>query len=193
MIKWEDLNLAHEGTIYLDDIEEVPLELQVKLLRILETRELEKVGSSKAIPIDIRLIASTKRDLRELVNEGKFREDLYYRLKVFPINIPPLRERKNDINHLILYFTEKYSYINKIIIEPDAQEALVNYNWPGNIRELKNLMERLILLATDGVITKDLIPLSITQPGFSDILSSSSDKILNQTLADVELSLITMH
>ncbi|VAW26376.1 Two-component system response regulator protein, partial [hydrothermal vent metagenome] len=105
--------LANEGTIYLDDIDDVPLELQVKLLRVLEEREIEKVGSSKAIPIDVRLIASTKRDLLELVKEGKFREDLYYRLKVFPIDLPPLRERRNDIEYLIYYYIDKFKN-NKI-------------------------------------------------------------------------------
>jgi two-component system, NtrC family, response regulator len=182
--------LANEGTIYLDDIDDVPLDLQVKLLRVLEEREIEKVGSTKAIPIDIRFIASTKRDLKELVDEGKFREDLYYRLKVFPIILPPLRERKKDIKHLINYFIDKYSYINKITIAPETQNILVNYNWPGNVRELKNLMERLILLATNGEITKDLIPLSITQPQIKNLFSKSAKKSLEQTIADVEISLI---
>lgn len=182
--------LANEGTIYLDDIDDVPLELQVKLLRVLEEREIERVGSTKAIPIDIRLIASTKRNLKELVEEGKFREDLYYRLKVFPITLPSLRERKADINHLITYFINKYSYINKVRIEPEALTTLVNYNWPGNVRELKNLMERLVLLATKGEITKNLLPLSITQPHFSNILKNPTSNSLEQTMSDVEISLI---
>jgi len=182
--------LANEGTIYLDDIDDVPLDLQVKLLRVLEEREIERVGSTKAIPIDIRLIASTKRDLKELVDEGKFREDLYYRLKVFPIILAPLRERKKDIKHLINYFIDKYNYINKITITPEARDILVNYSWPGNVRELKNLMERLILLATNGEITKELIPLSITQPQIKNLFAKSSKKSLEQTIADVETSLI---
>ncbi len=182
--------LANEGTIYLDDIDDAPLDLQVKLLRVLEEREIEKVGSAKPIAIDIRLIASTKHNLKELVKEGKFREDLYYRLKVFPINLPPLRERKKDIKYLINYYIQKYSYINKITINDDALESLINYNWPGNVRELKNLMERLILLATNGIITKNLIPLSITQPLFSSALTNTSQKSLEQTIADVEISLI---
>jgi two-component system, NtrC family, response regulator len=182
--------LANEGTIYLDDIDDVPLELQVKLLRVLEEREIERVGSAEAIPIDIRLIASTKRDLKELVDEGKFREDLYYRLKVFPITLPPLRERKNDIKHLIKYFTDKYSYINKVKIEPETLNILINYRWPGNVRELKNLIERLVLLATNGEITKNLIPLSITQPHFSNILKNPTSNSLEQTMSEVEISLI---
>jgi two-component system, NtrC family, response regulator len=182
--------LAHQGTIYLDDIDDVPLELQVKLLRVLEEREIERVGSTKAIPIDIRLIASTKRNLKELVEEGKFREDLYYRLKVFPITLPSLRERKADINHLISYFINKYSYINKVRIKPEALTTLVNYSWSGNVRELKNLMERLVLLATNGEITKNLLPLSITQPHFSNILKNPTSNSLDQTMSDVEISLI---
>lgn len=182
--------LANEGTIYLDDIDDVPIDLQVKLLRVLEEREIEKVGSAESIPIDVRLIASTKRDLKELVQEGKFREDLYYRLKVFPINLPPLRERKKDIKYLINFFIKKYSYVNKIDITPDAIEELVNYNWPGNIRELKNLMERLVLLSTNGEINKAIIPISITAPHFSDALTNISGKTLEQTVSDIEVSLI---
>jgi len=183
--------LANEGTIYLDDIDDVPLELQVKLLRVLEEREIEKVGSTKAIPIDIRLIASTKRDLKELVEEGKFREDLYYRLKVFPITLVPLRERKKDIKHLIAYFIDKYSYINKVNIEPYALTILINYSWPGNVRELKNLMERLVLLATNGIITKNLLPLSLTQPSIKNVISNTLGQPLDKTVANLEISLIS--
>jgi two-component system, NtrC family, response regulator len=182
--------LAHQGTIYLDDIDDIPLDLQVKLLRVLEEREIEKVGSTKAIPIDVRLIASTKRDLIELVHEGKFREDLYYRLKVFPINLPSLRERKKDIKPLIHHFIEKYSFINKVAIDKEAMDFLVNYNWPGNIRELKNLMERLILLATEGIIHRDLIPLGITQPIVSGSLKNLKGKSLDQAVSDIEITLI---
>lgn len=183
--------LADQGTIYLDDIDDVPLDLQVKLLRVLEEREIEKVGDTKAIPIDVRLIASTKRNLKELVEERKFREDLYYRLKVFPINLPPLRERKKDIKYLINYFIDKYSYINRVTLAPESLDLLVNYNWPGNIRELKNLMERLILLATNGKITKDLIPLSITQPSIKNAFSTNLGQPLDKTVANLEISLIS--
>ena len=162
------------------------------MLRVLEEREIEKVGSSKPIPIDVRLIASTKRDLKDLVKEGKFREDLYYRLKVFPINLPPLRARKNDISYLINYYINKFSYINKVQIEPSALEALIHYDWPGNIRELKNLIERLVLLATDGVITKSLLPNSIfTQPlSITNIQTDGLKKPLAETISDVEITLI---
>jgi DNA-binding NtrC family response regulator len=183
--------LANGGTLYLDDIDDIPLNLQVKLLRVLEERELEKVGSSKAIPIDIRLIASTKRDLLELVEEGKFREDLYYRLKVFPINLPPLRERKNDIEHLIYYYINKFKN-DSITIEKEALKFLINYNWPGNIRELKNLVERLVLLATNtGVISKNTLPLSITQPSIKNVFSNNLGQSLDKIVANLEISLIS--
>ncbi|MBK5209243.1 MAG: sigma-54-dependent Fis family transcriptional regulator [Flavobacteriaceae bacterium] len=181
--------LANEGTIYLDDIDDVPLDLQVKLLRVIEEREIEKVGSAKPIAINIRLIASTKRDLKELVQEGKFREDLYYRLNVFPISLPPLRERKEDIKYLIDFFIEKYGYINKIAVEANAKQELINYNWPGNIRELKNLIERLVLLATNGTIDKRMLPLSITEPFFSDTLNIVG-KTFEESVTDFEVSLI---
>ncbi len=182
--------LANEGTIYLDDIDDVPLELQVKLLRVLEEREIEKVGSSKSIPIDVRLIASTKRDLLELVKEGKFREDLYYRLKVFPVDLPPLRERRNDIEHLVYYYIDKFKN-DKITIEKEVLKYLINYNWPGNIRELKNLIERLVLLATNGIISKNLLPLTITQPSIKNAFSNNLGQSLDKTVANLEISLIS--
>jgi len=182
--------LANNGTIYLDDIDDIPLELQVKLLRVLEEREIEKVGSAKAIPIDVRLIASTKRDLLELVKEGAFREDLYYRLKVFPINLPPLRERKKDIEHLINFYIDKYKN-DSITIENNALNALINYSWPGNIRELKNLVERLVLLARNSVISKNILPLTITNPSIKNTFSNTLGQPLDKTVANLEISLIS--
>ncbi len=182
--------LANEGTIYLDDIDDVPLDLQVKLLRVLEEREVEKVGSNKIIPIDIRLIASSKHNLEELVNEGKFRNDLYYRLNVFPINLPPLRKRKNDVKHLLNYFFEKYNYINKIKITPEAFQMLIDYSWPGNIRELKNMAERLVLLATDGIIDKSIIPLFISQPQLKNVIDNVLGKSLEENMSNLEITLI---
>ena len=182
--------LADGGTLYLDDIDDIPIEMQVKLLRAIEQREIEKVGSAKSIPIDVRIIASTKKDLRKLVNEGLFREDLFYRLNIFPINLKPLRERQKDISPLIQHFIAKYSYINKVNIDNFALEFLVNYNWPGNIRELKNLMERLIILATDGNIHRELIPLGIAQPIVSDSSTNLNEKSLDQAVSDIEILLI---
>ena len=149
---------ADGGTIYLDDIDDIPLNLQVKLLRVLQEGELEKVGSSKTIKIDIRVIASTKADLNKFVEEGKFREDLYYRLKIFPIVLPTLRERKEDIPDLFNTFLSEFSDGRKILVENEVYEILKKYNWPGNTRELKNLVERLALIATNDEITPQLIP-----------------------------------
>jgi len=182
--------LADKGTIYLDDIDDVPLDLQVKLLRVLEEREIEKVGSANTIPIDVRIIASTKKDLRKLVDNGLFREDLYYRLNVFPIHLPPLRDRKKDIECLVNFYVDKYKK-HEITIEKEALKYLENYNWPGNIRELKNLIERLVLLASEGVISKKILPLTITQPIIKNAFSGNMGQPLDKIVADIEISLIS--
>jgi len=182
--------LAHGGTLYLDDIDDVPLDLQVKLLRALEQREIERVGSAKPIPIDIRLIASTKKNLRQMVDEGKFREDLFYRLNVFPIYLPPLRERKSDIKPLINHFMKKFSP-KEIKITPGALSLLINYRWPGNVRELRNIVERLTLLgAADGIIDENKIPLEIRQPPSIDARSSVGVKPLDETVSELEIASI---
>ncbi|MEK7405552.1 MAG: sigma-54 dependent transcriptional regulator [Acidobacteriota bacterium] len=138
---------ANGGTIYLDDVDDTPLELQVKLLRVLQQRTLERVGSSTPISLDVRVIASTKVDLRQKVAEGKFREDLFYRLNVVPIQLPPLRRRKEDIPLLALHFLERHGGGRKLAITPAAMDALLDYAWPGNVRELEHVMERLALTA----------------------------------------------
>ena len=145
--------LADGGTLYLDDIDDVPLEMQVKLLRALEEREIERVGGSKTRKIDIRLIASTKKDLRKLVDEGKFREDLFYRLNVFPISLPSLRERPDDITSLTKYFISKFSEDEIISVDDDVYDVLRKFPFHGNVRELRNLCERLTLLSKDNKIT----------------------------------------
>jgi Nif-specific regulatory protein len=182
--------LAHGGTLYLDDIDDIPLNLQVKLLRALEQREIERVGSAKPIPIDARLIASTKKDLRILVDEGKFREDLYYRLNVFPVYLPPLRERKKDIRFLTDFYINKFTQDREITITNEAYQQLLNYNWPGNIRELKNIAERLALLAVDGVIDENKMPLEIRQPRYVDMYANIGSKSLDQTLNEIEIASI---
>jgi len=149
---------ANGGTIYLDDIDDIPLDLQVKLLRVLQEQEVERLGSSKTIKIDVRVIASTKADLKKLIEEGKFRKDLYYRLNIYPLHLPPLRERKNDIPLLFNYFLKCFSQKIKISVEEDVFEVLKNYNWPGNTRELKNLAERLVIVSRGSEITTDMIP-----------------------------------
>ncbi len=157
--------LAHEGTIFLDEIGDMPLPLQAKILRVLQEREIEPLGSTKVIKVDIRVIAATNKDLKKLVEEGKFREDLYYRLNVIPIYVPPLRERREDIPLLIGYFLDKFSkeYKKELSIEPEVIDILTRYHWPGNVRELQNLIERFVILSSGGVITKRDIPKDILE------------------------------
>jgi transcriptional regulator with GAF, ATPase, and Fis domain len=150
--------LATTGSIFLDDIDDFPIALQAKLLRVLESRELMHVGGTTAIPIDVRLITATKVDLKELVNRGLFRSDLYYRINVVPIVIPPLRERREDIPPLLDYFLKRYLAGRSIGISPEAVRALVNYSWPGNVRELRNVMQRVALFASTDIQPKDLPP-----------------------------------
>ncbi len=147
--------LAHNGTIFLDEIGELSLPVQAKLLRIIQEKEFERVGGSKTIKVDVRVIAATNRNLEELIRNGLFREDLYYRLNIFPITVPPLRERKTDILLLADYFVEKYNAANhKGIrrISTTSIDMLMRYHWPGNVRELQNCMERAVILSEDNVI-----------------------------------------
>jgi DNA-binding NtrC family response regulator len=152
--------LADGGSMFLDDVDDIPIEMQVKLLRVLQEREFERVGGEKTISVDVRLICAVKKDLTNLVKQGRFREDLYYRLNVVAVTIPPLRERKEDIPLLINYFIKKYSKFLKIS-EPDiSQEALdllMKYNWPGNIRELENVVEHaLVFSSANGIMLQNL-------------------------------------
>jgi formate hydrogenlyase transcriptional activator len=142
--------LAHEGTLFLDEVGDIPLELQPKLLRVLQEQEFERLGSTRTIHVDVRLVAATNRDLAQRVADGKFREDLYYRLNVFPVNLPPLRERRDDIPHLVRHFVQRFARrMHKPIdsISTETMAALVRYPWPGNIRELENLIERAVILS----------------------------------------------
>lgn len=156
--------MAQGGTIYIDDADDIPLESQVKLLRVLQERALERVGGPVRIALDVRVVASTKRNLRALVEEGKFREDLFYRLNVVPISVPALRQRKEDIPLLALHFLKKYSDGNGWQITPAAIDALMAYSWPGNVRELEHLMERLTLTARTGTIDYVDLPTEILAP-----------------------------
>ena len=147
--------LAHTGTIFLDEVGELSLAVQAKLLRIIQEKEFERVGGSKTIKVDVRVIAATNRNLEELIRGGLFREDLYYRLNIFPITVPPLRERKTDILLLADYFVEKYNASNhKGIrrISTTSIDMLMRYHWPGNVRELQNCIERAVILSEDNVI-----------------------------------------
>ncbi|MGA2192092.1 MAG: sigma-54 dependent transcriptional regulator [Nitrospirota bacterium] len=156
--------LAHEGTLFLDEIGEIPIATQLKLLRVLQEHEFERVGGEKTIKVDVRIIAATNKDLMTAVKEGRFREDLYYRLNVVTINIPPLRERKGDIPDLANFFLSKFlAETGKRIegIEPAAMEMLVRYDWPGNVRELENIIERAIVLEKGELVTSSSLPLSL--------------------------------
>jgi len=153
--------LANGGTIFLDEIGEMSLPLQVKLLRVLQERAFERVGGNRTIQVDVRIVAATNQDLEALVEEKRFRQDLFYRLHVIPIVIPPLRERRSDIPLLIEHFLARFNQTKHAAIsgiEPDAMRVLTGYDWPGNIRELENMVERLVVLKKQGVLSLDDLP-----------------------------------
>jgi formate hydrogenlyase transcriptional activator len=142
--------LADKGTLFLDEVGDIPLELQAKLLRVLQEREFERLGSTRTQQVDVRVIAATHRDLKQMVEEGTFRSDLYYRLHVFPLTIPPLRDRREDVPFIVRRFVDKYSRrMNRHIetISPHTMEVLTGYTWPGNVRELQNFIERAVILS----------------------------------------------
>ncbi|MDV3427278.1 MAG: sigma 54-interacting transcriptional regulator, partial [Bacillota bacterium] len=159
--------LANKGVIFLDEIGDMPLHFQVKILRVLQERKLVRIGSNQQINLDIRIIAATNRDLKELIKENKFREDLYYRLNVIPLNVPPLRERKSDISIIAEEMMEKYNVLfNKNVrgMDDDVKEILLNYSWPGNVRELENTLEYMINIDEgNGILTKDMLPLNLLE------------------------------
>lgn len=177
---------AHQGTLYLDDIDDIPYELQVKLLRVLEEGEVERVGGTETIKVDVRVLASTKKDLKQMVKEGKFREDLFYRLNVFPIRIPPLRERPGDIELLARHFLRDFSESPEVEIDNDVVEILKRYDFPGNVRELKNLMERLVILAGKGNIKKELLPMEVRFPDKPHRCFYFGSQSLSEILREVE-------
>ncbi|MBD1399462.1 sigma-54-dependent transcriptional regulator [Pelovirga terrestris] len=189
--------LANGGTLFLDEIGNMPLQLQMKLLRVLQEHEFERVGSSKKIRLNIRLISATNTDLQELVKSGNFREDLYYRLNVIPIHLPLLRERRGDISLLTRYFLEiscREMKRKPISINAAALQAMENYSWPGNVRELENVVERTVALTDSDVITCQDLPPDIAAPclagGISHPEVSPEGIDLNQTLAEIERQLI---
>ena len=186
--------LASGGTIFLDEVGEIPMDMQVKLLRVLQEKEIVRVGGTKPLKIDVRVLAATNRDLEKMIVDGKFREDLYYRLNVVPLFIPPLRERKQDILPLINFFlkqlNKKYNF-NKILV-PEALNCLYEYSWPGNVRELKNIVERVVIMSEDDKITKSDLPISIIDlSGIEVVLNSFDEGItLKETLDGIEEKLI---
>lgn len=191
--------LAHTGTLFLDEIGDLPKDMQVKILRVIQDQEFERVGGLRTIKVDVRLIAATNKNLLEEVEGGRFREDLYYRLNVFPLKLPPLRERKEDIGPLADYFLSKFNKkLNRGIrhVDPKARELLVSYGWQGNIRELENLMERIVLLAAGDTITLEDIPAEIrfsasTEPADDRSEPRSSFKnILKGRTGEIEKDMI---
>ena len=178
--------IAHKGTIFLDEIGDMSLHLQGKLLRVLQERELDKIGGKSNILIDVRVIAATNKNLVELVEKGQFREDLYYRLNVIPITLPALRQRKNDIPLLIDYMIKEYAHkLNKDVIgiEDDAKKTLIDYSWPGNVRELQNVIEYSINMSNSSLLNLDIIPNNIKSK-YYDEKSNKCEEI--RTLEDLE-------
>lgn len=196
--------LANGGTIFLDDVDDVPMAMQVKLLRVIQTRTIERLGGTRSIPVDVRIIAGSKHDLRQLVNEGKFREDLYYRLYVIPIHVPPLRERREDIPELVHHFLTRFFRQRGETpppVSPTVMHALTHYSWPGNVRELENVCERMAQICTCGTVRIGCLPTallfnqSVDQP-IDDRKQASADSTaynvsLDDRLREVEARLVT--
>ena len=169
--------LADRGTLFLDEIGDMPLELQPKLLRVLQEREFESVGSTRTTAVDVRVVVASNRDLRQMVRDREFREDLYYRLNTFPISLPPLRERKEDVREFVKYFVEQFAIsMDKFIntIPEEVMSAIVRHPWPGNVRELQNHVARGVILSTNGVFAPivpencDPSPVEISNPTLED-------------------------
>ena len=159
--------LADGGSIFFDEIGNIPLDTQAKLLRVIQEKEFMRLGGVETLKADTRIIAATNADLQELIEKAEFREDLYYRLNVITINLPPLRKRTEDIPLIAQHFITKYAEENDKQIEgiaPSAMELLIDYYWPGNVRELENVIERAVVLSAQGEIDVDLLPLTIRQP-----------------------------
>lgn len=177
--------LANNGVIFLDEIGDMPIYLQSKLLRVIQDKKVIRIGSNQVIPLDVRIIAATNKDLRQMINENKFREDLYYRLNVIPIEIPPLRERKEDIKDLIYHFIHYYRKMfgkNFVRIEEDTMKKLLDYPWYGNVRELENTVEFMVNMMEYGIINDNALPINIKKKGYNR--SVKRDKI--RTLKEIE-------
>lgn len=186
--------IAHKGTLFIDEIGEMSLSAQTRLLRVLQEKEFERVGGNFTIKVDVRIIAATNKNLQKEVKEGKFREDLFFRLNVFKISLPALRERKEDIPELSKHFLEKFSKnLNKNITDfsPEAIKILKSYNWPGNIRELQNVIERAVVLCNGSIITPRELPEDLVQTGeTSNIAHIFENETLDEALERIEKNLI---
>ena len=172
--------LADGGTIFLDEVDDIPLELQVKLLRVLQEREFERVGGTRTLKVDVRVIAATKVDLFERVRRGLFRKDLYYRLNVVPIRLPPLRERREDIPLLVEHFLKHFGVEGRITISPDAMKLLMDYDWPGNVRELENLIERLVVVGAGPQVRPEDLPPEVRTPVQPGEMGPSLEEVLKR-------------
>src|SRR6185436_17227860 len=183
--------MAEGGTIFLDDIDDVPLAMQVKLLRVLQNRTIERLGGTRVIPVNVRVIAGTKRDVKQLVAEGKFREDLFYRLNVLPVTLPPLRERPEDVPVLMEHFLTRYfrrRHEDVPAISDAVKDAFMRYSWPGNVRELENACERIAQTCTCGTVRVGCMSASIMfraggQPPEPAIAASASPRQLAESVA----------
>ncbi len=195
--------LAEGGTIFLDDIDDVPLSMQVKLLRVLQNRTIERLGGTRTVPVNVRVVAGSKRDLKQLVAEGKFREDLYYRLNVLPLTLPPLRERREDVPVLMEHFLERYfKRRNEDVpaISEAVKQAFLRYSWPGNVRELENACERVAQTCSCGTVRIGCMSASIlfragsqpadVAPAVAPTTDTTAPISLDDRLREVEANLI---
>jgi two-component system, NtrC family, nitrogen regulation response regulator GlnG len=177
--------LAHGGTLYLDEIGDMPLELQTKLLRALQERTIERLGGHESIRIDVRVLAATNRELEALMRDGRFREDLYYRLNVVTLNLPPLRERRRDIPLLVDHFLAKYAAeLGECGVASEALDRLVGHDWPGNVRELENVVQRAMVMATSGVILPEHLPIGPVSAAASVAVDASLEEIVERRLIE---------
>jgi transcriptional regulator with GAF, ATPase, and Fis domain len=184
--------LAHSGTIFLDEVGDLPLETQVTLLRVLQERQFERVGGNRILTTDVRVIAATNRDLPAAIAEGTFRSDLFYRLNVFPIEVPPLRKRKQDIPVLVEYFVKRYAekagkQIRKI--DKNTLELCQSYSWPGNIRELQNIVERSVILSSGDTFWIEKAWLASPEPARQELPGPLIDTLQNQEREMIETAL----
>ncbi|MEW5725750.1 MAG: sigma-54 dependent transcriptional regulator, partial [Thermodesulfobacteriota bacterium] len=189
--------LADGGTIFLDEIADMSPRLQVKILRVLQEHQFERIGGAKTISVNIRVITATNKNLRKAVEEGRFREDLFYRLNVIPITVPPLRERREDIHLLIEHFLNRFRESRGNLvkgIDEEAMAKIINYSWPGNIRELENLIERMVILAEEEILTVRDLPTRIAQavptPSHPVPIITDAGIDFNQMVSDFENRLL---
>lgn len=184
---------AEQGTIFLDEIGDMPLAMQAKLLRVLEENEIERIGGDKPLPVDARVLVATHRDLGTLAKEGKFRQDLFHRVYVFPLLLPPLRERREDIPNLVEHFAKQVCAQNgwkPVPFAPEAIQALESHAWPGNVRELRNVVERLMLLATEGQVNADTVQLALPAAAAAEIPTSTGFGSLSDRVQHFEREVI---